>query len=69
MKDNYENNNKFRHEYKYMCSDKELALIQGRIKNLLSIDKNVTEDNSYNVRTLYFDDYENNCYYDNENRS
>ena len=43
-----------RHEEKFLCSEKELFLIESRIKCFLELDSNQTSD-SYNVRSIYFD--------------
>lgn len=58
---------KYRHELKYVCTAAQLALIQGRIHHLLSLDSHVAESGMYTIRSLYFDDYYNRCYYENEN--
>ena len=58
---------KFRHELKYMVSRGEIALIQNRINHLLKADKHTGETGVYNIRSLYFDDYYNRCFYENEN--
>lgn len=58
---------KFRHELKYVISTGELALLRNRIYHLLPLDKHIGESASYSIRSLYFDDYENRCYYENEN--
>ncbi len=58
---------KFRHELKYVVSKGELLLIQNRINNLLTLDSHVDESGKYNIRSLYFDDYYNRCFYENEN--
>lgn len=57
---------KYRHELKYICNEMELAVIAGRINHLISLDKNVTESGIYNIRSLYFDDYYDTCYHENE---
>jgi hypothetical protein len=57
---------KYRHELKYICNEMELACLTGRIKNLISLDKNVTETGIYNIRSLYFDDYYHTCFHENE---
>jgi SPX domain protein involved in polyphosphate accumulation len=57
---------KYRHEMKYICNEMELSVIAGRLKPLISLDKNVTESGIYNIRSLYFDDYYNTCYNENE---
>lgn len=56
----------YRHELKYMCSASQLAIIRNRLKNILSIDKHA-ENGQYSIRSVYFDNYENRCYYENEN--
>ena len=58
---------KYRHELKYICTAAELALIQSRIHHLIPLDPHVGDTGMYNIRSLYFDDYYNRCYYENEN--
>lgn len=58
---------KFRHEFKYVISDTESTLLQSRIRHLLRVDSHAGRDGRYNIRSLYFDDYDNRCYYENEN--
>lgn len=58
---------KYRHELKYICTAAELAMIQGRIHHLIPLDSHVGEDGMYQIRSLYFDDYYDRCYYENEN--
>ena len=58
---------KFRHELKYLISAAELAMLRNRIQNLIPLDRHVGETGAYSIRSLYFDDYENSCYYENEN--
>lgn len=62
-----EENKKYRHELKYICTAAQLAMIQGRIHHLISLDSHVGEDGMYQIRSLYFDDYYDRCYYENEN--
>lgn len=57
---------KYRHELKYICSEAEINIIENQIKLIMQKDKNVGDSNNYIVRSLYFDDYMNSCYYDNE---
>lgn len=45
----------------------EIMLLQSRIRSIMHQDAHVSETGSYFVRSLYFDDYENRCYFDNEN--
>ena len=58
---------KYRHELKYICTEAQLANIQGRIHHLIPLDSHVGESGMYQIRSLYFDDYYNRCYYENEN--
>ena len=58
---------KFRHELKYPVSAAELAMLRNRIQNLIPLDGHVGETDAYSIRSLYFDDYENSCFYENEN--
>lgn len=64
-----ENERKFRHELKYLVSAAEIDMLRNRINHLLSLDKHAGADGIYNIRSLYFDDIYNSCYYENENGS
>ncbi len=54
----------YRRELKYLISYADLALVRARIGPLLKKDRHVTEQGSYTVRSLYFDDYRNTAYND-----
>ena len=58
---------KFRHEFKYLISVGEVELIKSRINHLLAPDKHTDACGAYSIRSLYFDDYYNRCFYENEN--
>ena len=58
---------KFRHEHKYVISAAQVPLLRSRIANLMEPDPHVGDDGIYHIRSLYFDDYSNRCYYENEN--
>lgn len=58
---------KFRHELKYQVSAAQIEMIRNRINHLLPADKHAGPDGIYNIRSLYFDDIYNRCYYENEN--
>lgn len=60
---------KFRHELKYVCSEGELQLIYARIRHLCQPDPHAGPEGVYNIRSVYFDDQKNSCFYDNENGS
>lgn len=58
---------KYRHEFKYVICAGELVQIRNRIKNQLLLDSHVGELGFYSIRSLYFDDVNNSCFYENEN--
>ena len=58
---------KFRHELKYVISAGELALIRNRINHLIPLDSHIGSTGTYTIRSLYFDDLYDSCYYENEN--
>lgn len=60
-------NSTFRHEIKYVISNAQLEIIKSRIDHLIPPDPHVDQTGAYSVRSLYFDDYDNRCYYENEN--
>ena len=56
-----------RHEYKYQCTLQKLLCIRNQIESIMYQDSNVGEDGTYTIRSLYFDDYNNRCFYENVN--
>ncbi len=58
---------KYRHELKYQVTELQLRLLQNRINGLLPLDRHAGAAGSYSIRSLYFDDWENRCFYENEN--
>ncbi len=58
---------KYRHELKYLVTSAQIAVLKARLSGLVPIDPHVGEKGRYNISSLYFDDYYNRCYYDNEN--
>ena len=58
---------KYRHELKYVISAAQIPLLKSRIANLMQPDPHAGADGIYNIRSLYFDDYSNRCFYENEN--
>lgn len=57
---------KYRHEYKFMCSETEWAVLEARIGALMEHDSHVGEEGFYEIRSIYFDDIYDTCYYKNE---
>ena len=58
--------NRYRHEFKYLCSYGELMTLKVRLQGLVSLDTHVGESGVYNIRRLYFDDIYDTCYRENE---
>ena len=56
----------YRHEYKYLITEPTMAILQERIRNLIPRDPHSDIHGKYTIRSLYFDDMYNTCYYDNE---
>lgn len=57
---------KFRNEWKYVCTDKELLDVESRAKGVLSLDSHAGDDGKYSVHSLYFDNSSYSCAYDTE---
>ena len=58
---------KYRHELKYIVSAQQIAVLRSRIRYLMEMDEHAGKDGKYTVRSTYFDDYQNTCFYENEN--
>ena len=58
---------KHRNELKYLCSEADIQIIQSRISPICAHDKHTAADGTYHIRSVYFDDPQNRCYYENEN--
>ena len=57
----------FRHELKYIISQAQIPLLRSRIDQYMKLDHHVIDAGFYNIRSLYFDDFQNSSYYENEN--
>lgn len=57
----------FRNELKYVVSGAEIQIIRNRIRHLLAPDIHAGANGRYSIRSLYFDDALNTCFYENEN--
>ena len=60
------NDCKYRHEYKYVCNAMQTAVLKTRVNMLMKRDAHCNTEGFYKIRSLYFDDYYNTCYYENE---
>lgn len=56
----------YRHELKYVVDAAQIALLENRIRNLIAPDSHVGPGGQYRIRSLYFDDYYDSCYVENE---
>lgn len=57
---------RFRHELKYICSIAELEIIKSRIIHIARRDLHVSKNGNYLIRSIYYDDYYNSSFYNNE---
>ena len=58
---------KYRHEFKYEINALQAEILRNRLSDIMQTDRHSGADGIYEVRSLYFDDYSNTCYYENEN--
>lgn len=58
----------YRHEFKFICSEAQMAILQARVAGILPLDANLgnTGRSSYEIRSLYFDDYADRCLFENQ---
>lgn len=57
---------KYRHEYKFFIDERQRAVLFYRLKNLVSLDSHIEAQGSYWIRSVYFDDYKDTCYLEND---
>lgn len=56
----------FRHEYKFILSVSQSLILRERMAGIMKRDAYGGELGSYEIRSVYFDDYEDTCYRQNE---
>lgn len=56
----------FRHEYKYIISTQQALILKNRIATIMSRDAHTGQSGAYEIRSIYFDDMNDSCYYQNE---
>ena len=59
-------NPKWRHEFKYLSPEYILTTLEKRADSVLLHDSHTGEKGFYAIRSIYFDDLYNSCYYENE---
>lgn len=57
---------KSRHEYKFQIDEKDIVLLKARIGAVMQKDAHVSEQGYYHIRSIYFDDEADTCYFQNE---
>ena len=65
----FSNRKGYRHEFKYVIDPIQLESLRERLPVVLSGDPYAGPAGVYEVRSLYFDDYRNSCYKENEDGS
>lgn len=66
MIDKSPRNPNFRHEFKYLCKDTQLAILKTRLMGIMAKDSHVGANGIYRIKSLYFDDYNDRCFWENE---
>lgn len=55
----------YRYELKYIITKSQAFFLQKKLSLIMNIDKNAkNEDNTYFIRSIYFDDYKSSAYYE-----
>ena len=57
---------KYRHELKYICSELELRIVEQKLRAVMQPDSHADENGEYLIRSVYFDDYQRNRFFENE---
>ena len=52
----------YRHEYKYEINQSQMEQMKIQLASIIQIDPNAGTSQRYNIRSLYFDDYQNSNY-------
>ncbi|MCR4691197.1 MAG: polyphosphate polymerase domain-containing protein [Lachnospiraceae bacterium] len=56
----------WRHEYKFRIDARLLAVLSERAKQVMEPDSHAGDTGLYQIRSVYFDDYQDSCYRQNE---
>lgn len=55
----------YRHELKFLCEERQLYIMENRIRHICRQDAYAGESGAYLVRSLYFDTCDDRCYHEN----
>lgn len=58
---------KYRHEFKYMVTEAQLSVLAARLSGIMAVDSHAGPDGRYIISSIYFDDYKNTGFFENEN--
>lgn len=58
---------RYRHEFKYEIDAFQFEILKSKLCSIMMLDSHASSQQEYMVRSLYFDDWQNSCYYENEN--
>ena len=53
---------RYRHEWKFICDENSLMLMENKIRHLCRLDPYVGPEGNYEIRSLYFDTYDDCCF-------
>jgi len=56
----------YRHELKFLCTERELTTIENRIRHICRPDPHAGAGGIYSIKSLYFDTYDDKCCYENQ---
>ena len=56
----------YRHELKFFCSERDLQVLENKIKHICMKDPYAGAEGVYGIRSIYFDSYDSECYLENE---
>ena len=57
---------KYRNEWKFLCNNIDTNIINSKLKAILKYDEHCNDNHYYIVHSLYFDDYYNDCMFEND---
>lgn len=63
----YSDKQVYRHEYKYLIDAMQQSLLKLHAAGILQPDTHADENGEYLIRSLYFDNLDDKCFYENEN--
>lgn len=56
----------YRNELKFLCTEQDLYLIENKIRHICRPDIHTGTEGTYSVKSLYFDTYDDRCYFENQ---